>query len=109
MWQVFTPLQSSNQNLAVLGYIVIRVHYEFRGVRTDSEQLTIPANLPLLAPLGSHATMISKVLVHCPKHLRFPTSKLLNSARIQFKYLRKKRPLSETDFGLSYIQLVVDL
>jgi hypothetical protein len=50
MWQVFTPLQSSNQNLAVLGYIVIRVHYEFRGVRTDSEQLTIPANLPLLAP-----------------------------------------------------------
>jgi len=51
MWQVFTPLQSSNQNLAVLGYIIIRVHYEFRGVRTDAESLTIPAKLPLLAPV----------------------------------------------------------
>jgi len=51
MWQVFTPLQSSNQNLAVLGYIVLRVHYEFRGVRTDAESLTIPAKLPLLAPV----------------------------------------------------------
>lgn len=51
MWQVFTPLQSSTQNLAVLGYIVLRVHYEFRGVRTDAEQLTIPAKLPLLAPV----------------------------------------------------------
>jgi len=31
--------------------MVIRVHYEFRGVRTDTEVLSNPVALPLLAPV----------------------------------------------------------
>lgn len=38
LWQSFTPLQSTSDNFTVLGTLQIRVHYEFRGARTNGTE-----------------------------------------------------------------------
>lgn len=37
MWQIFTPLFETTKNFCVIGTLVIRTHYEFRGTRTNTD------------------------------------------------------------------------
>jgi len=50
-WKVITPTESLTTNM-VFGYIRIKVHYEFRGARLDTQsmQQTMSASEPNVAP-----------------------------------------------------------
>jgi hypothetical protein len=50
LWGIFSPLVTGDNHLTVLGTLVIRVHYEFRGVRTDTQSLQLASDPQSLKP-----------------------------------------------------------